>query len=150
MSYTSKFTERFDIDISPSSLQELSPSFQSAKTSSLSSRLSTTYDPVYCNPVDFKSNTNTNTDNLSTITASKPIDIPQKNNARSNRGSRQFYRDTIASFSSLHSHGNGSEKHHDALATRFRSFMSSILNKKREKQSSTLTSNLSRAISTKI
>ncbi|CAO0794598.1 unnamed protein product [Mucor circinelloides] len=121
MSFTSKFTERFDIDPSQTMMQELSTTPHSNSSSSVYSTPSLTLsDPVL-------------TDQSTTAT-SHPIAIPKKNaNTRSMSTSPQ------------QEHCTNTKDH---TGSKFKHFLST-LSRKRDRPASVSTSSLSRAISTK-
>ncbi|CAO3644519.1 unnamed protein product [Mucor fragilis] len=121
MSYTSKFTERFDIDPSQSMMQELSTTPHSNSSSSVYSTPSLTLsDPVL-------------TDQSTTAT-SRPIAIPKKKNTNTRSMSTSPQQD----------HCSNSKDH---AGSKFKHFLST-LSRKRDR-SSVSSSSLSRAISTK-
>ncbi|OAD08996.1 hypothetical protein MUCCIDRAFT_159164 [Mucor lusitanicus CBS 277.49] len=122
MSFTSKFTERFDIDPSQSMMQELSTTPHSNSSSSVYSTPSLTLsDPVL-------------TTDQSTTATSRPIAIPKKNNAKTRS----------MSTSPQQEHCANSKDH---AGSKFKHFLST-LSRKRDR-SSVSSSSLSRAISTK-
>lgn len=123
MSFTSKFTERFDIDPSQSMVQELSSTPQSQSSSSVYSTPSLTLsDPVF-------------TDQAITTTNTQPIAIPKKNNDNTRSMSN----------SPPKKHGSTAKDH---TGSKFKHFLNT-LSKKRDRSSSVSSSTLARAISTK-
>ena len=122
MSFTSKFTERFDIDPSQSIIQELSTTPHSQSSYSVYSTHSLTLsDPVL-------------TDQIITTTKTQPIAIPKK----SNKNTRNM------SYSSPKEHGSTAKDH---TGSKLKHFLST-LSRKRDRPSS-VSSTLARAISTK-
>jgi hypothetical protein len=123
MSYTSKFTERFDIHPSESMIQE--------PTAPSSPRLSS----VYSSPDLVYSDTSLNNHHSLIIASTvKPIAIPQKKNKS-------------ISATPPNSPPQSTEKHHDAIASKFKNFLSTI--SKKRNRSTSIGSLVTTTISTK-
>lgn len=122
MSYTSKFTERFDIDPSDPILQEINapPSPKSC--------------PIYCSPESYMSNSSLHSQVSSKSTNTKGIAIPQKKR-------------NVITVTPPCSPPQNSEKHHDALASKLKKIVNSISKKKN--RSSSVPFSFSKSIPTK-